>query len=101
VADGQRITSRWYRFSGWPHTSAVECTVSQPMPSSVACGHCHEPFSDLDAPALSKIMARRVTSVSVIGGDAGTSSRGSAALTGDDVPASVFVKMPPRPSPPG
>lgn len=51
-------------------------------------------ISDLDAPALSKIMARRVTSVSVIGGDAGTSSRARLALTGDDVPASVFVKMP-------
>ena len=39
-------------------------------------------------------MRRRVTSVSVIGGDAGTSSRARLALTGDDVPASVFVKMP-------
>jgi hypothetical protein len=39
-------------------------------------------------------MGRRVTSVSVIGGDAGTSSRARLALTGDDVPASVFVKMP-------
>ena len=51
--------------------------------------------SELDAPALSKIMGRRVTSVSVIGGDAGTSSRARLALSGDgDVPASVFVKMP-------
>jgi hypothetical protein len=32
--------------------------------------------------------------VSVIGGDAGTSSRARLALTGDGVPASVFVKMP-------
>jgi Phosphotransferase enzyme family len=48
---------------------------------------------DLDARSLSKIMRRRVTSVSVIGGDAGTSSRARLALTGDDVPASVFVKM--------
>lgn len=30
----------------------------------------------------------------MIGGDAGTSSRARLALTGDDVPASVFVKMP-------
>jgi Phosphotransferase enzyme family len=35
-----------------------------------------------------------VTSVSVIGGDAGTSSRARLALTGDGVPDSVFVKMP-------
>ena len=51
-------------------------------------------INDLDAQALSTIMGRRVTSVSIIGGDAGTSSRARLALTGDDVPASVFVKMP-------
>ena len=39
-------------------------------------------------------MGRTVTSVSVIGGDAGTSSRARLALTGDGVPESVFVKMP-------
>lgn len=39
-------------------------------------------------------MRCRVTSVSVIGADAGTSSRARLALTGDGVPASVFVKMP-------
>ena len=39
-------------------------------------------------------MGRTVTSVSVIGGDAGTSSRARLALTGDGVPTSVFVKMP-------
>jgi uncharacterized protein with ACT and thioredoxin-like domain len=50
--------------------------------------------SGLDAQSLSRIMGRRVTSVSVIGGDAGTSSRARLALTGADVPASVFVKMP-------
>jgi hypothetical protein len=32
--------------------------------------------------------------VSIIGGDAGTSSRARLALTGDGVPPSVFVKMP-------
>jgi hypothetical protein len=48
----------------------------------------------LDAPFLSRIMDRAVTSVSVIGGDAGTSSRARLALTGVDVPDSVFVKMP-------
>ena len=51
-------------------------------------------INELDAQSLSKIMQRRVTSVSVIGGDAGTSSRARLALTGDDVPDSVFVKMP-------
>jgi hypothetical protein len=51
-------------------------------------------ISGLDAPSLSTIMGRRVTSVSVIGSDAGTSSRARLALTGDGVPASVFVKMP-------
>jgi hypothetical protein len=49
---------------------------------------------DLDARALSAIMERTVTSVTVIGGDAGTSSRARLALTGDAVPESVFVKMP-------
>ena len=39
-------------------------------------------------------MGSTVTSVSVIGGDAGTSSRTRLALTGDGVPESVFVKMP-------
>ena len=51
-------------------------------------------IGDLDARALSRIMGCTVTSVSVIGGDAGTSSRARLALTGDDVPESVFVKMP-------
>jgi len=51
-------------------------------------------INELDAQALSTIMGRRVASVSIIGGDAGTSSRARLALTGDGVPASVFVKMP-------
>ena len=51
-------------------------------------------IEDLDAGFLSRIMGRTVTSVSVLGGDAGTSSRARLALTGDDVPESVFVKMP-------
>jgi len=49
---------------------------------------------DLDAAAMSKIMGVRVDSVSIIGGDAGTSSRARLALTGDGVPDTVFVKMP-------
>jgi hypothetical protein len=57
----------------------------RPLPRSI---------NELDAQALSVIMGRRVSSVSIIGGDAGTSSRARLALTGDDVPASVFVKMP-------
>ncbi|MCK0177413.1 phosphotransferase [Mycobacterium sp. 852013-51886_SCH5428379] len=50
--------------------------------------------AELDAPALSRIMGRTVTTVTVIGGDAGTSSRARLALTGPDVPATVFVKLP-------
>lgn len=50
--------------------------------------------ADLDAAYLSQLMGRTVTSVSVVGGDAGTSTRARLALTGDGMPASVFVKMP-------
>src|ERR1700719_1828453 len=50
-------------------------------------------IGDLDARSLSEIIGRQVMSVSLIGGDAGTSSRARLALTGHDVPASVFVKM--------
>lgn len=50
-------------------------------------------IGDLDPAAMSRLMNRRVTSMAVIGGDAGTSSRARLALTGEDVPASVFVKM--------
>ncbi|WP_083410784.1 phosphotransferase [Mycolicibacterium rutilum] len=49
--------------------------------------------SDLDAPALSRVIGRRVTAVSLLGGDAGTSARARLALTGDDVPPTVFVKL--------
>ena len=38
-------------------------------------------------------MGRTVTSVTLLDGSAGTSSRSRLALTGDDVPESVFVKM--------
>lgn len=51
-------------------------------------------IGDLDAGALSQIIGRGVASVTVIGGDAGTSSRARLALTGENVPDSVFVKMP-------
>ncbi|OFB37359.1 phosphotransferase [Mycolicibacterium sp. (ex Dasyatis americana)] len=51
-------------------------------------------IGDLDAAYLSRLTGRRVESVSVIGGDAGTSSRARLALAGSDVPESVFVKMP-------
>ncbi|MET0702676.1 MAG: phosphotransferase [Mycobacterium sp.] len=49
--------------------------------------------ADLDAPALSTIMGRTVTSVALLDGSAGTSSRARLALTGDGVPDTVFVKM--------
>ena len=58
---------------------------ARPLPRTVA---------GLDARFLSQLMGATVTSVSVLGGDAGTSSRARLALTGDGVPASVFVKMP-------
>lgn len=50
--------------------------------------------ADLTAATLSGLMGRDVESVSVIDGDAGTSSRARLALTGADVPASIFVKLP-------
>lgn len=50
--------------------------------------------SDLDTRTLSRLIGAPVTSVSVLDGDAGTSSRARLGLTGDGVPASVFVKMP-------
>ena len=49
---------------------------------------------DLTAEVLSRVMGRDVRSVSVLDGEAGTSSRARLALTGDGVPASVFVKLP-------
>ena len=49
--------------------------------------------ADVDAAAMSSLIGRAVTSVSVLDGDAGTSSRARLALTGDGVPESVFVKM--------
>lgn len=51
-------------------------------------------ISDLDAAYLSELTGRHVESVSVVGGDAGTSSRARLALSGTGVPESVFVKMP-------
>jgi hypothetical protein len=51
-------------------------------------------IADLDAVVLSRLIGKRVSSVSVIGGDSGTSSRARLALTGDGIPESVFVKMP-------
>lgn len=51
-------------------------------------------ISGLDAAHLSILLGRRVESVTRLDGDAGTSSRARLALTGADVPASVFVKMP-------
>lgn len=50
-------------------------------------------IADLTPTALSAIIGRRVDSVSIVDGAAGTSSRARLGLTGDDVPSSVFVKM--------
>jgi hypothetical protein len=48
---------------------------------------------DLTPDAMSELMDRHVESVSVLDGEAGTSSRARLALTGQDVPDSVFVKL--------
>jgi len=48
---------------------------------------------DLTAESLSAILGRDVSSISVLDDAAGTSSRARLALTGKDVPGSVFVKM--------
>jgi Phosphotransferase enzyme family len=50
-------------------------------------------IGDIDAVVLSNIMGSAVSSVSVLGSDAGTSSRARLALTGNGVPDSVFVKI--------
>ncbi len=47
----------------------------------------------IDAALLSKVMGSTVRSVIVVDSDAGTSSRARLALTGDDVPETVFVKI--------
>ncbi len=49
--------------------------------------------ADLTPQALSRLMGRTVDAVSVIDGEAGTSSRARLALTGSGVPESVFVKL--------
>jgi Ser/Thr protein kinase RdoA (MazF antagonist) len=48
---------------------------------------------DLTAEVLSRVMGRNVESVSVLDGEAGTSSRARLALSGKAVPESVFVKL--------
>lgn len=48
----------------------------------------------LDAAQLTELLGRRVSTATVLGGDAGTSSRARLALTGDGVPDTVFVKLP-------
>ncbi len=50
--------------------------------------------ADLDVRTVARLTNLPVTSVSVIGGDAGTSSRIRLALTGENVPETVFVKLP-------
>lgn len=86
--------SRVATIAGWHHTSAAECSASPQISPSDAPGSLPRTVSDLDAGFLSKIMDGTVTSVTIIGGDAGTSSRARLALTGEGVPDSVFVKMP-------
>jgi len=56
----------------------------RPLPRSIA---------DLDAAAVAALIGAPVTTVSVLDGGAGTSTRARLALRGDGVPATVFVKM--------
>lgn len=65
---------------------AADTTVGRlrPLPRTIG---------DLDALTMSRLTGRAVTSVSLLDTDAGTSARARLALTGADVPASVFVKM--------
>lgn len=65
---------------------ATDATVGRmrSVPRSVA---------DLTPAYLTGLLGRPVTTARVLGGDAGTSSRARVALTGDDVPETVFVKM--------
>ena len=49
--------------------------------------------TEIDPATLSSVMGTTVDSATVLGSDAGTSSRARLALTGDDVPESVFVKL--------
>ncbi|MDT5223303.1 MAG: hypothetical protein QOG19_710 [Mycobacterium sp.] len=48
---------------------------------------------ELDTKVLTDVMGTTVSSISVLGSDAGTSSRGRLALNGDGVPETVFVKL--------
>jgi Ser/Thr protein kinase RdoA (MazF antagonist) len=48
---------------------------------------------DLDTGVLTDVMGTTVSSISVLGSDAGTSSRARLALKGDGVPETVFVKL--------
>ena len=50
--------------------------------------------ADLDAATLSRVIGAAVDSITVLDGDAGTSSRARLKLLGDDVPDTVFVKLP-------
>jgi Ser/Thr protein kinase RdoA (MazF antagonist) len=55
--------------------------------------HFPRRVQDLNASAMSRILGRRVAAVAVLDGTSGTSSRARLALTGEDVPESVFVKL--------
>src|SRR5271163_1767171 len=47
----------------------------------------------IDAAVLSQVVGASVRSVTILGSDAGTSSRARLALTGDEVPETVYVKI--------
>lgn len=50
-------------------------------------------IADIDAARLSDVIGRRVSSVSVVDSESGTSTRARLELTGEDTPARVFVKL--------
>lgn len=49
--------------------------------------------SHLDADALTRLLGAPVQTVTVVGGDSGTSTRARLRLTGERVPDTVFVKL--------
>jgi hypothetical protein len=62
---------------------------------SIVAGRAGLPrrVSDIDCAIVAQVMGKTVGSVSVLGSDAGTSSRARLGLIGEGVPESVFVKI--------
>jgi hypothetical protein len=84
VGSGLRLAAHLGRGAARVATDAA-LRGSRPFPRRI---------DDLDPHVLSRIIGRAVTSLSAIDGSAGTTSRVRLKLTGEDVPESVFIKMP-------